>query len=330
MPYGELRGGTDGTSAITRAVYPKSGSTITIADGDMMGHYDNLLAGVLAGDILLFRGWFGDGANQNVKLLCQEADFVRKAAGSADGAPLDKALADAEPLVRYKALAGVKPSDANAVAAVIAATDGEKNWVVLKKMVAVLGDSARPAALDALARILKDKSLKMDYFAAVALGKFGPAASGKLAEMLNEADPAMAAKALTAMASYEDPNAVAAILPLADSNNATLRIAAIKALGMQHVDASVDKLIALLDSNNPAVVSAAAGSLGKLKAARAVKPLVEAINRVVARKMDNNVRSAVGDALEAVTGKQFGPYEQQWKRALEAGKLDSAGASPSH
>lgn len=55
---------------------------------------------------------------------------------------------------------------------------------------------------------------------------------------------------------------------------------------------------------------------------RAIAPLVKTIERSVAKPIsDNNVRSAAGDALEAITGKQFGPFEQNWRRAFDAGTL---------
>ncbi len=321
MPYGELRGGSDKTSDLTRAVYPKCGSTITIADGDMMAHYENLLSGVLAGDILLFRGWFGDPANADVKRIYQEAEYVRKAASAPAAGAIDKALADTDPAVRYQALVRAKPTDKAAMAEVIKAAGGEKNWVVLKKMIALMGESADPAAIETLTKVLKDKGLKLGHFAARALGKFGPTASPTLIAMLTEADTTLVAGALQTLATYEEPNALGAILPLADSNTSAIRLAAIKALGSQRDEASVDKLISLLDANDAPTVSAAATALGKIKDPRSIKPLVEAINRVVARKYDNNVRVTIGDALEAVTGKQFGPYEAQWRKTLDSGKL---------
>jgi hypothetical protein len=35
----------------------------------------------------------------------------------------------------------------------------------------------------------------------------------------------------------------------------------------------------------------------------------------------NDVRMAAGDALEAITGLEYGPYEQSWRAALNSGKL---------
>jgi hypothetical protein len=69
------------------------------------------------------------------------------------------------------------------------------------------------------------------------------------------------------------------------------------------------------------VLIAACGALARQRRKTAVRPLVELIERSVADLHDNDVRLAAGDALEAITGFEFGPYERSWREALEAGKL---------
>ena len=322
MPYGELRGGTTRTAGVLRAVYPRAGTTIAAQDGDYMGHYDSLLAGVLQGDIQLFRGWFGDPRNQEVKLLYLEADYVRQAAAEPlKDVALSEALAAPDPLVRYKALALVQPADRSAMALVMKHAPAEKHWVVLKKMVALLAESKDPAAVGVLTALVKDKPRNMDHFAAVALGRLGPLATDALLQLAADPDARTVAKALLALSAYEDAKALPAILPLADSDSAPVRLVAIRALAAQHGDASVNKLISLLAEEDVNVVGAACSALGRLKDRRAVKPLVETIERAVTKMRNNTVRAAAGDALEAITGQELGPYEARWRRALDAGKL---------
>ena len=73
-PYGELAAGTTQTSPQVRLAYPNAFTVIKA--GDLPGikaHHDDLVAGVKSGDILLFRGWFNDGANAEIKSIYDEA-----------------------------------------------------------------------------------------------------------------------------------------------------------------------------------------------------------------------------------------------------------------
>jgi hypothetical protein len=39
------------------------------------------------------------------------------------------------------------------------------------------------------------------------------------------------------------------------------------------------------------------------------------------RRLFSAVREAVGHALEAITGCEYGPYPARWKKALDDGKV---------
>jgi HEAT repeat protein len=112
------------------------------------------------------------------------------------------------------------------------------------------------------------------------------------------------------------------LLALVDSTNPQVREQAIRALGKCPTEESVNKLLALLAGDNVNELMATCAALGQLKDPRAITPLVATIERSVQTIRDNNVRMAAGDALEAITGKQYGPYEQQWRRALDGGQLE--------
>ena len=323
MPYGELRGGRTQTSPVIRAVYPKAGSTITVADGDFMGNYDGLLAGVLGGDIQLFRGWFGDPRNQDVKCVYREADYVRRAAVARPKvAPLADALASDDPVTRYAALDAVTPGRPGAAEAILTHAPKETDWVIRKRIAQALGTLGDGRAVELLAGWVRDPRAKLDHFAAEAMGKIGPPAAGMLIELAGDADQRVAVAALGAFSKFDAPRALPTILKLADSENRPVRVAALRALGAQHGDAAVSKLIALLGYEDRIdVLVGACESLGRLRDRRAVNPLVETIERAVTTLRNNPLREAAGDALEAITGKQFGPYERRWLKALGDGKL---------
>jgi hypothetical protein len=66
-PYNELRGGVTSTPAAARATYSRSFSFINTADGPIQDRFDQLVQSVQDGDILLFRSWYPDPANDLVK-----------------------------------------------------------------------------------------------------------------------------------------------------------------------------------------------------------------------------------------------------------------------
>ena len=99
------------------------------------------------------------------------------------------------------------------------------------------------------------------------------------------------------------------------------RRAAIRALGVHRSPESLAKLVLLLRETDKDVLMAACAALGRQKDRTAVKPLVELIERSVTSLHDNDVRMASGDALEAITGLEYGPFERAWRTALDAGKL---------
>jgi HEAT repeat protein len=322
MPYGELRGGRTRTGDDIRAAYPKAGTVITVGDGDYLGQWDSLRAGVAAGDLHLFRGWFGDPVNQHVTRLYREADLLRRHAGAAPRTGnLDALLDDADPLARFGALQGLARPDAEQAALIAKRLPAEQDWLVQKRMIEALGASGGAAAVPVLADLLKDPKRGLDCFAARALGRIGPPATAALVELAAAKDPRIAEQALLALAGYEDPKAEPAVLAAAGDARPALRKLAARALGRQKTPAAAARLIELLRDKDRGVVSEACGALGQLKDRTAIEPLVDLIERAVKELRDNDVRLAAGQALEAITGREHGPFEQRWRKDLKEGRL---------
>ncbi len=74
-PYSECRGGSYSTPDLAAAIYPGAFSVINTADGLVDKHYNDLLAGVNRGDILMFRGWFDDPANTTIRAIYSRSKF---------------------------------------------------------------------------------------------------------------------------------------------------------------------------------------------------------------------------------------------------------------
>jgi hypothetical protein len=322
MPYGELRGGSPGTSPAIRSAYPAAGSVVAVGDGDYLGNWDALLKGAAAGDIQLFRGWFADSRNALVKQLYHEADVLRRARSSAPPPrSLASGLADKDPLMRWLAVDRANPKDHEASTTLVRRVAFETDWTVRKKMIEAMGESRNSAAVSALVPFVRDGRLHLDHFAATALGQIGRPSGPILAQLAADKDPRVAEQALGALENVDEPRSLTLLLELADRSKDPLRQPAIRALGGQTSPKSVTKLITLLKESDRGVLIAACGALARQRSKAAVKPLVDLIERSVSVLHDNDVRLAAGDALEAITGLEFGPYETSWRAALKAGKL---------
>ena len=127
--------------------------------------------------------------------------------------------------------------------------------------------------------------------------------------------------AVLALGQYDDPAATDTLLRLTSEGRASTRNAAIRALGRRSAPKVTAQLVSLLGENDPAVLLAVCAALGQTKDRTAIKPLVEATVRAARELKNNALREAAGDALEAITGLQYGPFEARWKQALEEGKL---------
>lgn len=73
-PYKEYQQGYTGTPEEVRAVYPHAFSVLRVVDGPpLAAHWTELKNAVASGDILLFRAWWSDPVNDQVKRLYDEA-----------------------------------------------------------------------------------------------------------------------------------------------------------------------------------------------------------------------------------------------------------------
>ncbi len=72
-PYMEFRQGFAGTPERVREIYPQSFSMIYVPDGPIDRRRPELVTSVKRGDILLFRAWFNDPLNEQVKAIYREA-----------------------------------------------------------------------------------------------------------------------------------------------------------------------------------------------------------------------------------------------------------------
>jgi hypothetical protein len=70
-PYFSLTNGLAFTPAPVKVVYPNAFSFINTADTQITNHHDDLAAAVKQGDVLMYRTWYDDPANTELKTLYQ-------------------------------------------------------------------------------------------------------------------------------------------------------------------------------------------------------------------------------------------------------------------
>lgn len=71
-PYGELRRGVTSTPKLARSVYPGAFRVVNTADGPIAERLAEIRSAVKDGDILMFRAWFNDPANEAVYALTRK------------------------------------------------------------------------------------------------------------------------------------------------------------------------------------------------------------------------------------------------------------------
>ncbi len=94
-----------------------------------------------------------------------------------------------------------------------------------------------------------------------------------LAGMFNDADLAVAHKAINAVAAIGGEAAQKQLLPVLNFKTSEARLVAVKAMGDGKVAEAVDRLIGLLDDDFDTVASAAATALGQIGNPKAIAPL---------------------------------------------------------
>ena len=321
--YGETKtGGRVRTPADVRAIYPDAMTVWKLGDVDFQIEWEGLLAGALDGDVQVFRAWFNDWANDFVKLLAQEKNYILGSDEVRLSGDLASQLTDSDKIVRYVAIQSLATPDRQQAQQLLEALEAEKDWVLRRQIINKLGEWRYTPAIPALSALANDGNAKLEYPAIMALAQMGEEATRELHSLATEGSRRVREYALRGFRVNTDPRATPALLKLAEGDNAHITALAVAAIGKRFSPEVETTLIGLLESTNPAILQAACKALGDNQSQAAIEPLVKLVNRAVSTLRNNHVRVAAGSALESITGLRYGPYEQAWKRAFEAGNLN--------
>jgi HEAT repeat protein len=312
------------TSDEIHATYPRAFTVTKMTDyRDYLNNWDSLREGLTQGDIHLFPSWYGDLLNAYVYRMRQDADFLLRTESMRTPGPFMEELRNRDPLVRYAAVSRATKPDAEQTALLVKALNRESEWVVRRQIVQALGRSGNAAAIPALTSLLRDDRNGLSVFAISALGNIGAPATPALLALALGRDQGLALGGLEALAHSNDPAATSALILLTENSDPKIRALAVRALGSRPSQKVADRLTGMLeDGREPSpVMCEACKSLGGINDRAAVKPLVDLIVRAVRVLHDNQIRAAAGDALEALTGLQYGYDETRWQTAMDDGKI---------
>lgn len=317
-PYKSCNIGQIATNSVAQIVWPAAFSVAMANTRTMEESWDAYVAAVTRGDVLFWTGWYLSPENQMVRMIYQEAGYIKagpgQAVAGADLAALLKLVESAEAATRYhaaKALGKIK--DPQAAGALDKLLTDESLLVRRAALVALA--SAGPVGdakiIDDLLAIVKDKKADNGFlriFAARALGAAGDAAVGPLTEMIASKDAA-ALLPYTILAlgatGTADPNAAEVLMPTLDSKDSYLKTQAAKALGSLKAKAAVDKLIALLEDPDEQVSVMAVWALGEIGDIKAVTPLINHFDHGYRTVVVYRIANTQNDALKHLTGQKL-------------------------
>ncbi|KDE54859.1 hypothetical protein EI28_11000 [Methanoculleus sp. MH98A] len=241
----------------------------------------------------------GDAVGPLVRALGDPLTAVREAAadsltllGTPAVEPLAELLENPETSGKYEEEAGTP---------VTVTGPGGQTWEIetqrdLRRVyaAAILGEIGDPAALEPLARALRDKNDDLRCQAAGAIAKFGSRATEPLRRMLADPDPNTRILAAGVLGDTGEASAVEPLIGALRDRDDDVRGAAAGAL-IRMGDAAVEPLIAVTKDADRNVRLYAAGALKYIGDPRAIDAL-----RTLTLDEDKDVRSVAEDAIDAI------------------------------
>jgi len=324
-------GGHYQTPAAVKAVYPKAFSLFALKDDPLYPHWDQVVEGVQGGDLLLFRGWFGDHRNTRVRQAWMEAEFKNKpvsdrvAAAGKNVQTLVESLRDDDPVVRFQTAVALGERKAGAAALALAAQRDEV-WNVRRAAVEALGGIGGQPAIAALSKTLADSQSDLRYFAATAMGDIGAAAIPALMRALEGNDAAQWEAVAAGLGRIDSPMVVPVMERVLREESPHAYAAQMEVLASLHRNPRpqlLNAVAALLADGPGGRRTKAAETLGAFKDERAIEPLIQLLE-----KTDGDLyyaKKAAMFALEDITGYDGaepgkgggGESAEKWRKILE-------------
>ncbi len=220
--------------------------------------------------------------------------------------PLIAALKDPQPGVRVQAVAALgRMRDGRAFEPLAGALRGDGEGAVRLQAARALGELRDARAVQPLVVVLGDDSPDIRSAAVQALGGIGRPASDALQAALGDKDARRRQYAAQALGEIRDPRAIAPLIAIMKDQDPYVRFHAHQALG-RIGEPAVNPLITALRDSHPWVRLNAVNALGEIKDARAVGPLVAALQDKTGEEDLNALLFFRGQAAESL-GKMGAP-----------------------
>ena len=321
-PYASPNLRQRGTPPLVRAIYPRAFSVAMSNRQALEQDWETYSRNVTGGDILLFLAWYNDPGNELVRLIYEEAAIRRKGVPSrlknAGFEVLASAVAGSDLQERYYAVEALgTASDPKAIPLLVGLLD-DPNVLVRKNAILAIGKlhANQPEIAQRLSGFLNDPKMGMlAPFAAGTLGSIGSAAVPSILELLHHKQIQKQQYGLRAVMALPvlPPEVLEALQGLLRSGDATIREAAVLALGHQKVTPAVPQLIEALSDPNENVSLAAVKALGEIGDPRAVEPIVKLYDRAYKTVVLYGIRNAQDTALRQITGEEDAREAAEWK-----------------
>jgi HEAT repeat protein len=301
----------------------------------MYPNWGQIVTGVQHGDILIFRGWFGDHLNTRVQQAWTEADFSSKELTTAvrsageDVRKLAALLSDTDALVQYQAATQLaRTPGPEAIAQLITTLQSQSPWIVRRAVSQALGKIGGAEAIAALTQSMNKPKSDLQYFAAIALGDCGSDALPALSAALDSTDHQRWEAVAAALVRISGPAPEPVMLRVLKETKPfamQARRVVLANLKNQPRPSLLDAVIALLSVGDDTDRTRVAQTLGAYKNHRAIEHLLKVLDDP--SKDLYQTKKAAMFALEDITGRDSSSKDKTgggenaaiWRKLLSTG-----------
>ncbi len=333
-PYSSPNLGQLGTDPVTRQIWPKAFRAVAVSNSLIERHWEDYLAAVQGGDVMLYPAWYDAAENEAVRLFYREAELRKRLKTEAGEEPTLESLVaqakDSDEGVRLRAATLLQKSTSPQAAATLVRLVEDPSPIVQRQALRSIAASDAPQAKKTMLGLAnwistrKNNALQNAFrpFAADALAKAGEPALPVVLELLAGKEDNAWPYALRSLGGIGISNerVFGALQPFLDAAKdeprARHRLAAVEVAGQVRCREAVPSLLRLLatpgrdaEELHVSVVRA----LGRIGDPAAIEPLVREFDAPYSTVMVYMFRPAIDAALRSITGEQGIVGKDEWK-----------------
>jgi hypothetical protein len=340
-PYSSPNLGQLGTDPVTRQIWPKAFRTVAVNNSLIERHWDDYLAAVQGGDVMLYPAWYDAAENEAVRLFYREAALRKRLQTEAGDEPSLEGLTtqakDSDEGLRLQAATLLQKSVSPQAAATLVQLVEDTSPIVQRQALRSIAASNAPQAKKTslgLANWIstrKNSALQNAFrpFAADALAKAGEPALPVVLELLAGKEANAWPYALRTLGGIGVSNeqvsrALQSFLDApAGEPRSVHRLAAIDVAGQVRCREAVPSLVRLLATpgrDAEELRGRSVKALGLIGDSAAIEPLIREFDTPYSTVVVYWIRPAIDVALRSITGEQGIVGAGEWKAWWKARK----------